>query len=275
MKNNLAICTWILGLTRVREICDKVKHLGLDGFQFSGDGRTYDAKELRAAADANGLRIFAIDPYDCKPDNTIIVTAEAAVQYYKEQVIDFAVESGVPWVTIQGLTHWTTNCKTDSAAWEQMVYCCRELSHYAGQHKIRLLFEAVNRYESPMIRTAADCLKLIEDVGTDDIGVVLDSFHMNIEEHSSCDALQLVGKYLVSYHISDSNRSGIDNGHINFLAQHRKLTELEFKGPVMIEIVLPALSPMTPPRNRVEWEQFDEEIERSIHKWRGYDLVHH
>jgi D-psicose/D-tagatose/L-ribulose 3-epimerase len=275
MKNKLGTCTWTLGLKDLRAICEKVKELGLDGFQFSGDGRTSDAKELKAAADVNGLTIFAIDPYNCKPDNDTIVTAEAAIQYYKKEVIDFAAESGAPWVTIQGLAQWTKNCKTDSEAWEQLVFCCRELSNYAKEQEITLVFEAVNRYESPLIRTAADCVKLIKEVGDEGIGVVLDSFHMNIEEHSSCEALRLADTNLASYHISDSNRSGIGSGQINFLAQHRELSEIKFKGPVMIEIVLPALSPATPPRNPKEWHQFNEEIKGSIHKWRAYDLIHH
>lgn len=271
MINELGTCSWTLGIDDPKLLFKKVKGLGLDGLQFSGDGRQYKAQDIKAAAETCGMKIFAVDPFDCKPEAGQEATAEAAIIYYKRYVIDFAVEAGSPWVTIQGLTQWTKNCSTETAAWQRLVNCCIELDKYAVQKNIRLVFEAVNRYESPMVRTAAECLRLLSDIGNTDIGVVLDSFHMNIEEHAACDALQLVNKKLVSYHVSDSNRGGIGSGHIDFLAHYTKLKEIGFNGPVMIELVLPYLSPSTPPRNQTQSVQLDQQIKSSISLWKSFN----
>ncbi|WP_106476881.1 sugar phosphate isomerase/epimerase family protein [Phytohalomonas tamaricis] len=265
--DKLGICTWTLGIDDLHALMSKIKTLGLDGVQFCADGRQYQAEELRACVDEQGLELFAIDPFDCAPDDPEKASAEGAIAYYRE-VIDFAAASGAPAVTLQGLGQWTTNCDSDDEAWQRLVECCKALVPYAQKHGITPMYEVVNRYEMPLIRTAAEGRRLVAEVG-DELGLIPDSFHMNIDEADPCQALRDSAEWLVSYHISDSNRAGIGSGHINFPAQHRVLRQIGFSGPVMIEPVLPPLTPTTTPRSAAERDALDDEIHRSVATWRA------
>ncbi|WP_417886261.1 sugar phosphate isomerase/epimerase family protein [Zunongwangia sp.] len=266
--NKIGITSWTLGIDRLPKLMEKVKVLGLDGVQFSGDFRKYDPEELRALADQFQLEIFAIDPFDCKPPNPEEANAESAIEFYK-QIIDFAVEAKVPRVTLHGLPKWTVNCDNHQECWIMLVHCCKILDSYAQLKKIKLVYECLNRYESKMIHTAQEGMELINAVGHGNIELILDSFHMHIEEPDPLEALKKSSKILYSYHISDSNRSGIGSAQVDFVRHHEVLKEIGFEGPVMIEIVLPELAPADTPTKEEERERLDEEIRRSIRVWRN------
>lgn len=116
-----------------------------------------------------------------------------------------------------------------------------------------MVYAALNRFESPVVRTAAAAQRLRQAVTGAELGIVLDSFHMNIEERDPEEGLETHGDVLASYHISDSNRGGIGVGHIDFGAQRRVLDKIDFTGPIMIEVVLPENGPTTPPVNDDPW----------------------
>ena len=266
--NKLGICSWTLGISDIKVLMEKVKTLGLDGVQFSGDWRDYNAKEVRAAADLFDLEIFAIDPFNCEPPEPENANVSSAIEFYKN-VIDFAVETNTPWVTLQGLPKWTNNCNTRQECWEMLVHCCKTLDAYAQLKKVKIAYECVNRYESSMIHTSEKANQLIAAVGHRNFGLILDSFHMHIEESDPAEALKNSKDILFSYHISDSNRSGIGRGQVDFVKHHSVLEDIGFEGPVMIEVVLPELVPRSTPKNDLERERLDEEIRRSVRVWRN------
>ncbi len=68
--------------------------------------------------------------------------------------------------------------------------------------------EVLNRYEAHLLTTAAETLDFVDDVGAGNVAVLLDAYHMNIEEASPASALRLVGDRLGLYHAADSNRQG-------------------------------------------------------------------
>jgi len=104
-------------------------------------------------------------------------------------------------------------------------------------------------------------------VGHRNFGLILNSFHMHIEEPDPLEALRKSEKLLFSYQISDSNRSGIGRGQVDFVKHHGVLEEIGFDGPIIIEVVLPELVPGNTPKTALERERLDEEIRRSIRVW--------
>ena len=266
--SKLGICSWILGISDINTLMEKVKSLGLDGLQLSGDGRKYNAKEVREAADLFNLEIFAIDPFNCEPPEPHNANKETAVAFYKD-VIDFAVDVKASLVNLQDLPKWTINCNNDSECWDLLVHCCKTLDAYAQLKKVKLAYECVNRYESSMIHNAENGIELIKAVGHQNFGLILDSFHMHIEESDPIEAIRKSKDVLFSYHISDSNRSGIGRGQVDFVKHHAVLEEIGFEGPIMIEVVLPELVPTNIPKTALQRERLDEEITRSIRVWQN------
>ncbi len=199
----------------------------------------------------------------------VVASAAGAVAHYK-RVIDFAEILGTVPVTLQGLSLWTKNCDNRNDAKDQLLTCCEAVNRYAHERGVRTLYEVCNHYEVPLIHTAQECRELIEAVGEGNMGMILDSFHMNINEQDPLQAIRANLDLLEIYHISDSGRGGIGTGHINFRTHHRTLLEGGFAGHVAIEPVLAHLTPSNSPRSADDQAQLDAQIYHSASCWRSY-----
>src|SRR5262249_9217551 len=81
---------------------------------------------------------------------------------------------------------------------------------------VRIVIEPVNRYESNWLNTVEEVLDLIERLGEDNVGVLPDTFHMNIEEADMLEALRRARPRLWHLHVADSNRRAPGAGHLDF-----------------------------------------------------------
>jgi sugar phosphate isomerase/epimerase len=116
------------------------------------------------------------------------------------------------------------------------VEAIRECARFAAEHQVRLLIEPINRYETNFINSSAQGLALLDEVGDPELKLLLDTFHMNIEEPDINVALQMAGNHLGYVHVADSN--------IDFLSVLHTLAEIGYEGPVTAEI-LPVPDDMT------------------------------
>jgi len=103
--------------------------------------------------------------------------------------------------------------------------------------EVRLIIEPLNRYESSLINKASQAAELIKGQNLERSLVLLDTFHMNIEEKSMADAIRSVGERLGYFHIADSNRRAPGDGHIPFAEIFRALKEIDYDGYVSAEIL--------------------------------------
>lgn len=264
----LAVVTWTLGITDPAQIMARVTALGITCIQYAGDHRDCRGIELREQAAKAGVRVLAVDPFNAGPSNPSLATEEAAIDYYKS-VVNFAVEAGVNAVTLQGLSQWTRNCPDSSIARQRLLVCSKAVDAYARSQGVKTLYEVCNHYEVPLIHTAAECHKLIQEVGGDNMRMILDSFHMNINEQDPLSTLQEYGMFTAIYHLSDSGRGGIGSGHIDFELHYRALLGGGFAGNVAMEFVLPHLTPSNAPAHPEDNERLDVEIRRSALAWRA------
>ena len=81
---------------------------------------------------------------------------------------------------------------------------------------MHLCLEPLNRYETGLIHTVAEGLELLERVGAGNLGLLLDTFHMNIEEPDLAVAIRTAGERLFHFHVADSNRWYPGAGHVDF-----------------------------------------------------------
>jgi sugar phosphate isomerase/epimerase len=110
-----------------------------------------------------------------------------------------------------------------------------ELCRFASDHGIKLVLEPLNRYSTPHCSTSKDALAIVRQVNSDSLGILLDTFHMNIEEDSFEDAIRTVGGYLKHTHFADNNRKMPGFGHIDFSNIVRCLRETGYSGYVSFE----------------------------------------
>lgn len=120
--------------------------------------------------------------------------------------------------------------------WEQSVKSMREIIKVAEDCGVTYCVEAVNRFETCLINTAKEALEYIEDIDSKNIGVLLDTYHMNIEENNIGDAIRLVGAdKLKSFHTGDNNRKAPGRGHIDWDEVFGALAEIGYRGRIVSE----------------------------------------
>jgi sugar phosphate isomerase/epimerase len=101
-------------------------------------------------------------------------------------------------------------------AMDWLVEALRACSAAARLHGLRLALEPINRYETTLINTTAEGLELIERVGAENFGLLLDTFHMNIEEPDIGASIRACGDRIFHFHVADSNRWHPGAGHLDF-----------------------------------------------------------
>jgi sugar phosphate isomerase/epimerase len=110
-------------------------------------------------------------------------------------------------------------------------------AEYAQTVGVPLAIEPINRYETNFVNTVPEALELVEQIAAENVGVIADTFHMNIEEVSLADALRLAGPCLEGVHFVDSNRRAAGQGHIDFPRLIDVLREIGYVGYVTAEIL--------------------------------------
>jgi sugar phosphate isomerase/epimerase len=116
---------------------------------------------------------------------------------------------------------------------EALIQCCSTAKTYG----VRLALEPINRYETTLINNVAQGIELISTVGMDNFGLLLDTFHMNIEEPNIEESIQLCGNRIFHFHVADSNRWYPGGGHLDFGSILKKLHETGYKGFVSGEFL--------------------------------------
>jgi 5-keto-L-gluconate epimerase len=172
----------------------------------------------------------------------------AAVQRVKDQ-INFAgrIKSNV----IIGLILGKNERNNINEQWA--IECCRECAVHAKKMNLHLFLEPINRYETSFLITVEDVLNFIETVGVDETTcrVLLDTFHMNIEESSIEGSIRRAGARIGHVHIADSNRKHPGAGHMDFKSIVSVLKESGYDGFLSAEI-LPLPDPVSAAFNTVE-----------------------
>ncbi|TIV49488.1 MAG: sugar phosphate isomerase/epimerase, partial [Mesorhizobium sp.] len=100
---------------------------------------------------------------------------------------------------------------------------------------VTLNLEIVNRFESNLLNTATQGLAFIEDTGSDNIFLHLDTFHMNIEEADVGLAIRRAAKKIGYVHIGESHRGFLGTGSIDFAAIFDALTAIGYRDDLSFE----------------------------------------
>ncbi len=91
-----------------------------------------------------------------------------------------------------------------------------KIANFAGERSVSIAIEPVNRYENNFLNTASEVMEVIDELSYKNLGILLDTFHMNIEESSIEKTIESVSHCLLHVHIGDSNRLPPGQGHFQF-----------------------------------------------------------
>lgn len=226
---------------RVEEAVRVAAELGYNGIEISlRSTGELERGRLADGLDEHGLRLSALGSGRVfLEDGLSFSHSDAAVR--REAVtrigehVEFAAPFGAP--VIIGLVRGAHPSGDGARELAWIRECLAECADRAGSAGIGLVVEAINRYETVFCNTAEQTLDLLAEVGRDNVGVLLDVFHMNIEEASIADAIRMTGQRLHYFHIVDSNRWAPGFGHVEYGGIVAALEEVGYAGWVSAEIL--------------------------------------
>ncbi len=120
-------------------------------------------------------------------------------------------------------------------SWQYSADCLRKVARFAAELGLVIGLEPVNRYETYLVNTCEQALKLKEMIGEDNVKIHLDTYHMNIEEKSFYEATKLAGQDLIHYHLCENDRGIPGTGLVDWDEIFKALSEINYKGFAALE----------------------------------------
>ncbi len=220
----------------------KIAGFGYQGVELAiRDPKLVDPAQLKAVVNRHGLRVPAIGTGQAWGEERLSFTSDdpavrrAAIERIKSH-IPLAAEFGAS--VILGLIRGISpQGQSHEQSMDYLVAALQECSAAAAPHGVKYALEPLNRYETDLIRTVADGLDLIERVGAGNFGLLLDTFHMNIEEPTIEESIRVCGERIFHFHVADSNRWHPGAGHLDFGAILATLFDTGYRGWVSGEFM--------------------------------------
>lgn len=119
--------------------------------------------------------------------------------------------------------------------WKRAVDCFQNLTATLDEYSVTLALEPLNRFETFFLTTAAESMQLGEAIGHPRTGLLLDTFHLNIEEKNVPEAFASAKKWLRHVHISENDRGIPGTGHTDFPNIIKTLGDIGYEGALVIE----------------------------------------
>lgn len=168
-------------------------------------------------------------------DSTVV----AETQAYLRTCVDHAARIGAS--TVGGPMYapvgWTPllDAAERSHIIARLSEALREPADYAAAHGVTLAIEPLNRYETSLINTVEQALEVVERVDSPGCGILVDTFHMNIEERDPPAAIRLAGARLAHVQVCANDRGAPGSDHLDWDAHLDALGAAGYDGPLCIE----------------------------------------
>lgn len=188
-------------------------------------------------------------------DNLYFTTADTArrtrvVQVFRE-LIALAGDFGAM-VNIGRARGFIEAGEPPASVEARFIAVARELADFAAERNVRLILEPVNRYELNFVNSLADGAALLDKVARDNLSLMPDLFHMNIEDASLAGELERHADRIAYVHFADSNRRAPGRGHTDFPAVFSALRRMHYSGWIGVEI-LPLPDPDAAARQAIDY----------------------
>lgn len=120
---------------------------------------------------------------------------------------------------------------------DYITQCLRECNKYAGEKGVDIALEPINRFQEDFLHSILDCKDYLDKVQLSNVKMMIDSFHMNIEEADMWESIRKAKDYIIHVHYSDNNRLAPGMGHFDFPKMTKVLKEIDYKGYISAEIL--------------------------------------
>jgi fructoselysine 3-epimerase len=234
----------------IDETIRQVAAAGYDGIDIWGgrphvyrqDFSDLELGNLKKLISDNGLSVpsfmpaFFRYPHNLSSPNEII--RQDSLDYMR-QCIDHAAILGAEIVLL--VPGRTLHGQSNEDAWNRLLESVALVSEYASRYPLRLAIEPVNGYVSDLVNTASDGQRLVEQIGSEHLGIVLDTGHIHLSSETPQEAVSLTGGRLFQIHANDNNGKQQQNlilgrGTFDFQRFFHSLRKAGFGGFVSAEL---------------------------------------
>ncbi len=242
MKYGASTFIWVSPFSNdTLSLIDKVRDFGYDYIEICiEDPATIDTTAIRGKLAQAGIGALVCGAFG--PDRDISsedANVRAGALRYIKTCVDIAVALGSPLVSgpmfsATGKTRLLSDAEKRQQ-WDWAVENMKLAADYAAERGVKLAVEPLNRFETDFINTVEQGLRFFDLIGKDNVGFLLDTFHMNLEEKNIPDAIRHAGGKVFNFHSCENDRGTPGTGHIPWQDVSAALRDIGYDGPVVIE----------------------------------------
>ncbi len=268
-----SVSNWIYATEDLEKSLQRLTKYKYDAVELEGepDKEKYEPKKVKKMLQQYGLEVSSIaGMYQWKEEikrdlaSSDKMIREQTIEYLFK-CIDYAqLMNAKLIIVVPAAVSKTAPSLSKKEDWKNSVEAVREVAKYAEKKDILLAIEPINRYETYLVNSVQDALCYSREVNSSHVKIMVDTFHMNIEERDIPEAIRIAGNNLINVHIADSNRCSVGRGHINFKAIIKALKEINYQYALTLEPLPPVSDPYLALEGGVSENIFDQYAAESI-----------
>ena len=218
-------------------LLDKVRAMGFDGIEISRfDFEGFPAAEIRSALDGAGLECTFCTALT---GSLSLVCDDGGARRHTADFLRRAIETVGELKVLMGPlcapVGYLPGRRRTAEEWQRAVEGLQSLGETLDTAGVTITLEPLNRFETFFLNTAADAVRLCDEVGHPRVKIAFDTFHGNIEEKSLGDAIRTLGPRLGHVHTCENDRGIPGSGHIEWREVFAALRETGYDGWLVIE----------------------------------------
>ncbi|WP_412066478.1 sugar phosphate isomerase/epimerase family protein [Rhizobium sp. SYY.PMSO] len=227
----------------LEESLERLSRYGYDGVELPLMSML--PSEIKSRLNAHGLKCTSVNGRFVGRDRDLSSSDDdirsAAVSYVRS-CLQFASHIGAPVAIIVPTRIGKLSPETSLAQeWDNVVRSLEEIGRIGQGLGVTAVIECVNRAETYLANRLETAHRLVKDSGSPHVGLMADSFHMNIEENDVHGALRSVAGHLKHVHLADNNRTAPGMGHLDLGRFLETLFGIGYRGAIAMECDVQAL----------------------------------
>jgi D-psicose/D-tagatose/L-ribulose 3-epimerase len=202
------------------DLLPKIKEHGFDGVEVALIRPAhFKGAEIRKAMAKNGLEctVCAVLPGELS-----LISPDASVRSktiaHMTECFQLAADAGAKLVAgpLYSPVGYLPGRRRTAEEWKNAVDGYQQLGPVLAANGVQVGIEPLNRFETYFLNTTADAVKLCEEIGHPNVGILWDTFHANIEEKNPAAALRTTGQFLKHVHTCENDRGTPGSGHVDW-----------------------------------------------------------
>jgi len=221
------------------DLLRRIKAAGLDGIEFGIlNPQQFQAASIRRELErlellSTSCCVVPTNGSLCSPD----IDDRRRGKVHLRACLDATAETGSQLLCgplYAPLGHFTGTRRT-SDEWKWIVESWQELAQFANTVHVEVALEPLNRFETYVLNTVSDAVQLCSEINNEGVGVLVDTFHANIEEKSIGEALEKAKKHLKHIHTSENDRGTPGTGNVDWKGLFKKIKEIQYDRWLVVE----------------------------------------